>query len=71
MNTKLTLLERREIARKTIPTMRRDRRKNFRGWVLLIFMTHKEETYDYFGIPKFENEVDEFYKTHPIIRRFL
>ena len=59
MKTELTLLERREIAKQTIPYGQ--------GWKLLCAMTHKHETYDFFKIPKYKDEVDEYYRNNPIV----
>ena len=71
MNKELTLLERREIARKTIGTKKIEKDKlqgwKFQGWTLLVAMTHKHETYDFFKIPRYESEVQEYYKNNPII----
>lgn len=66
MNRKLTLLERREIAIKTIPTIK-DEKYKLKGLGLLLTMSHKKETYDYFNIPKFECEVEEYYENNPIV----
>lgn len=66
MKTELTLLERREIARKTIPTKKMIKGK-LQGWGLLIQMTHKHETYDYFKIPRYKEEVEGYYKNNPIV----
>jgi hypothetical protein len=66
MNKELTLLERREIARKTIPSKNPVKGK-LQGWGLLLAMTHKHETYDFFGIPRYEGEVQEYYTSNPII----
>ena len=30
-------------------------------------MTHKHETYDFFKIPKYKDEVDGYYRNNPII----
>lgn len=69
MKTELTLLERREIARKTVPTMKSMKLKGeeLQGWNKLLAMGHRKETYDYFNIPQFKDDVDDYYKTHPII----
>ena len=66
MRTELTLLERRDIARKTIPAKKRINEK-LQGWGLLIQMTHKEETYDFFNIPKYQDEVEVYYQNNPIV----
>jgi hypothetical protein len=66
MKTELTLLERRDIAKKTIPTKNMIKGK-LQGWGLLIQMTHKHETYDYFKIPRYKEEVEGYYKNNPIV----
>jgi hypothetical protein len=66
MRTKLTLLERREIARKTIPT-KKEKKDKLQGWGLLLAMTHKKETYDFFGIPEYKDEIEVYYENNPII----
>lgn len=66
MKTELTLLERRDIAKKTIPTKKMIKGK-LQGWGLLIQMTHKHETYDYFKIPRYKEEVEVYYKNNPIV----
>ena len=66
MNKELTLLERREIARKTIGSKKSEKDK-LQGWGLLVAMTHKHETYDFFKIPRYECEVQEYYINNPII----
>jgi hypothetical protein len=66
MRTKLTLLERREIAKKTIPT-KKVKKDKLQGWGLLLAMTHKKETYDFFKIPRYEDEVKGYYENNPII----
>lgn len=66
MNNELTLLERREIARKTIPSIQ-SKKDKLQGWTLLLAMTHKHETYDFFKIPRYEGEVQEYYISNPII----
>jgi hypothetical protein len=66
MNKELTLLERREIARKTIPS-KNSKKGKLQGWGLLLAMTHKHETYDFFEIPRYEDEVQEYYISNPII----
>ena len=66
MKTELTLLERREIARKTIPT-KKVKKDKLQGWGLLLAMTHKHETYDFFKIPKYKDEVEEYYRNNPIV----
>ena len=66
MDNELTLLERREIARKTIPIKNPIKHK-LQGWGLLLAMTHKHETYDFFKIPRYEGEVQEYYISNPII----
>ena len=63
MKTQLTLLERREIARLTLPM-------GWNGWTKIVKNTHKKETYDEFGIPTYKKDVDEYYKTHPIIMKY-
>jgi hypothetical protein len=30
-------------------------------------MTHKEETYDFFNIPKYQDEVEVYYENNPIV----
>lgn len=67
VRVELTLLERREIARKTIPT-KNVKNNKLQGWGLLVAMTHKHETYDFFKIPKYKDEVDEYYINNPIIK---
>ena len=66
MSKELTLLERREIARKTIPSIK-SKKDKLQGWTLLLAMTHKHETYDFFKIPRYEGEVQEYYISNPII----
>ena len=66
MKTELTLLERREIAKKTIPT-KNEKKDKLQGWGLLLAMTHKHETYDFFKIPKYKDEIDGYYRNNPII----
>jgi len=66
MRNKLTLLYRREIARKTIPT-KKEKRGKLQGWGLLLSMTHRHETYDFFKIPRYEDEVKGYYENNPII----
>jgi len=66
MKTELTLLERREIARKTIPA-KKVKKDKLQGWGLLLAMTHKHETYDFFKIPKYKDEVEEYYRNNPIV----
>ena len=66
MKKELTLLERREIAKKTIPT-KKVKKYKLQGWGLLLVMTHKHETYDFFKIPKYKDEVDGYYRNNPII----
>jgi hypothetical protein len=66
MSKELTLLERREIARKTIPSIQ-SKKDKLQGWTLLLAMTHKHETYDFFKIPRYEGEVQEYYISNPII----
>jgi hypothetical protein len=66
MKTELTLLERREIAKKTIPKYK-GKKDKLQGWGLLLAMTHKHETYDFFKIPKYKDEVDGYYRNNPII----
>ena len=66
MNKELTLLERREIARKTIPSKNSVKSK-LQGWGLLLAMTHKQETYDFFKIPRYEDEVEKYYISNPTI----
>ena len=66
MRTELTLLERREIARKTITT-KKVKNNKLQGRGLLLAMTHKKETYDFFKIPKYQDEVEEYYKNNPIV----
>lgn len=58
MKTELTLLERREIAKQTIPM-------GLDGWTKIIKNTHKKETYDEFDIPLYKEDVDEYFRTHP------
>lgn len=60
MENKLTLLERREIARQTVPV-------GLDGWTKILKNTHREETYDEFNIPIYKKDVDEYFKTHPIL----
>lgn len=57
MKIELTLLERREIAREIIPT-KKIKKGKLQGWGLLLAMTHKHETYDFFKIPKYKDEVE-------------
>ena len=66
MKKELTLLERREIAKKTIPT-KKGKKDKLQGWGLLLAMTHKHETYDFFKIPKYKHEVDGYYRNNRII----
>ena len=66
MRTELTLLERREIAKKTIPT-KKVKKDKLQGWGLLLEMTHKKETYDFFEIPEYRDEVKSYYENNPII----
>jgi hypothetical protein len=66
MSNELTLLERREIARKTIPS-KKSKTDKLQGWGLLLAMTHKHETYDFFEIPRYEGEVEKYYISNPII----
>jgi hypothetical protein len=66
MNKELTLLERREIARKTIDN-KKVKKDKLQGWGLLVVMTHKHETYDFFKIPRYECEVQEYYISNPIV----
>jgi hypothetical protein len=56
MRTELTLMERREIARKTVPT-KKVKNDKLQGWALLLAMTHKHETYDFFKIPRYKDEI--------------
>jgi hypothetical protein len=64
MKTKLTLLERREIARQTIPMGTLNPHTN---WTKILANTHKKETYDEFNIPEYKEDVDEYFRTHPIL----
>jgi hypothetical protein len=66
MRTKLTLLERREIARNTIPT-KKVKKDTLQGWGLLLAMTHEKGTYDFFRIPEYRCEVKGCYENNPII----
>ena len=61
MRTELTLNERRLIARKTISS------KTKMGWSMLLKLGHTHNTYDEFNIPKYVDEVDEYYKNNPIV----
>jgi hypothetical protein len=61
MKTELTLLERRDIARQTVPM-------GLDGWTKIVFNTHKKETYDDFDIPLYKEDVDEYFRTHPKLR---
>jgi hypothetical protein len=56
MRTELALMERREIARKTVPT-KKVKNDKLQGWALLLAMTHKHETYDFFKIPRYKDEI--------------
>lgn len=58
MKTELTLLERRNIAKLTVSGW---------GWHKIMINTHKKETYDEFNIPIYEECVDQYFKTHPIL----
>ena len=60
MKTELTLLERREIARQTVPI-------GLYGWTKILKNTHKKETYDEFDIPLYKEDVDEYFRIHPIL----
>lgn len=73
VRVELTLLERREIARRTVPVMKRTKGGKFQGWSLLLAMGHWRATYDHFNIPKFEDEVDEYYNNNnnPIVPKYL
>ena len=57
MKTELTLLERREIARQTIPM-------GLNGWTKILKSTHKKETYDEFYIPTYKEDIEEYFKVH-------
>jgi len=57
---KFMLLERRDIARHTIPM-------GPGGWTEVLRKTHKKETYDMFGIPQYETDLDGYIKSHPIL----
>jgi hypothetical protein len=61
MKTELTLLERRDIARQTVPM-------GLDGWTKIVINTHKKETYDDFDIPLYKEDVDEYFRTHPKLR---
>jgi len=45
----------------------RYKKDKLQGWGLLLAMTHKHETYDFFKIPKYTDEVDEYYRNNPIV----
>jgi hypothetical protein len=47
--TKLTLLERRKIARRIL---------SWKNWVNVLFWEHRETTYDNLGIPKYVEDVE-------------
>lgn len=59
---KLALLERREIARHTIPM-------GPNGWSEILRNTHTKATYDAFKIPQYEPEIERYLKYHPILTR--
>jgi hypothetical protein len=60
MKTELTLLERREIARQTVPM-------GLDGWTKILKNTHRKETYDEFNIPQYREDIEEYFRTHPIL----
>jgi hypothetical protein len=64
MKTELTLLERREIARQTVPMGTLDPHT---GWNKVLVNTHKKETYDEFNIPEYKEDVDEYFRMHLIL----
>jgi hypothetical protein len=61
---KLTLIERRDVAKLTLPT-------GLKGWTGILKGTHKKETYDNFNIPTLESELPEYFKTHPIKGKYF
>ena len=63
MSKELTLLERREIARKTVPM-------GLDGWTKIIKGSHRKETYDYFDIPLFKIEMSKYFGAHPIFASY-
>ena len=48
-------------------TKYKGKKDKLQGWGLLLAMTHKHETYDFFKIPKYKDEVDGYYRNNPII----
>ena len=56
MRKKLTLLERREIGRKSIPFAN----DGDKGWKEFICGTHCKENYDNFGLPEFDDEIENY-----------
>jgi|ERR1035437_265880 hypothetical protein len=61
---KLTLAERRNLAKLTLPN-------GPEGWTAIIKGTHKKETYDKFGIPTLRSEVVDYLTLHPISTKYL
>ena len=61
---KLTLAERRNLAKLTLPP-------GPIGWTGIIKGTHKKETYDKFGIPSLRSEVIDYLTLHPISTKYL
>jgi hypothetical protein len=62
---KLTLLQRRQIARETVPMGKLAPATN---WSKILVLGHRKETYDEFNIPTKFEEVEEYYKTHRKLR---
>jgi len=62
MDRELTLLERRSIARERLPR---------NGWYYVVSRTHLKETYDKLGIPSLLGEVEEYFKNHPVVSKYL
>jgi hypothetical protein len=61
---KLTLAERRNLAKLTLPP-------GPIGWTGVLKGTHKKETYDKFGIPTLRSEVIDYLTLHPISTKYL
>ena len=45
----------------------KEKKDKLQGWGLLLAMTHKKETYDFFGIPEYKDEIEVYYENNPII----
>ena len=60
MKTKLSLLERRAIAKNSLV---------YADWFEILKNTHRKETYDKFNIPLYKEDVDKYFLEHKTLNK--